>query len=206
MDSIESMLIKITDVDEKRRPKLADILAIADGSAYLLSSELLSAEPGDERLVVLIKTDSSIGLIEDIPASYDGKEPENYHLTMLDDIAVRSFWEITGAPVKQRKESTGRPPKYNLEREGMDIFIQHVYEGNSIKKIAYEQKMSPTTVQKLLNQARLQAVDKFMNGTWSISKDSVNWPRNLEVIRWAAKHTTGLKQQQYNAFLKSLED
>ena len=39
------------DIDRMRRPRLAEMLAIARGSAYLLSSE---GEEGDEHLTVLI--------------------------------------------------------------------------------------------------------------------------------------------------------
>ena len=61
--------------------------------------------------------------------------------------------------------------------------------------------MSPTTVQKLLNKSRLQAADNFLSGTWTISKDSLNWEKNLKVLEWAIQHSSGVKRQQYEQLL-----
>lgn len=204
MEARDHLLLHVDDINMETRPKLADMLAIAEGSAYLLSTEILSAIPGDERLVVLIMGSGTWGLIEDIPASPDGKTPEEYHATILDEIAVETMRSLIAPPVRKRKESTGRPPKYSIDQEGADIFIQHIYEGQSIKSIAKEHGMSPTTVQKLLNKTRLQAADNFLNGTWALSKESLNWEKNLKILEWAIDHTTGVKRQQYEQLMLKL--
>ena len=197
MEARDQFLLRAADINAETRPKLADMLSIVEGSAYLLSTEILSATPGDERLVVLIMGSGSWGLIEDTPASPDGEFPEQYRAIILDEIAAEAMRSLIAPPVKKRKESTGRPPKYSISQEGADIFIQHIYEGQSIKSIAKEHRMSPTTVQKLLNKTRLQAADNFLNGTWTISRDSLNWEKNLKILQWAIDHSTGIKRQQY---------
>lgn len=197
MEARDQFLLRAADINAETRPKLADMLSIVEGSAYLLSTEILSATPGDERLVVLIMGSGSWGLIEDTPASPDGEFPEQYRAIILDEIAAEAMRSLIAPPVKKRKESTGRPPKYSISQEGADIFIQHIYEGQSIKSIAKEHRMSPTTVQKLLNKTRLQAADNFLNGTWTISRDSLNWEKNLKILQWAIDHSTGVKRQQY---------
>ena len=204
METRDQYLLRSEDVNGESRPKLADMLSIAEGSAYLLSTEILSATPGDERLVVLIMGGGSWGLIEDIPASPDGSVPEQYRAIILDEIAAEAMRSLIAPPVKKRKESTGRPPKYSLDQEGADIFIQHIYEGQSIKSIAREHHMSPTTVQKLLNKTRLRAADNFLKGTWTISKDSLNWEKNLKILEWAIQHSSGVKRQQYEQLLFDL--
>ncbi len=204
METRAQYLLSPEDIRAETRPKLADMLSIAEGSAYLLSTEILSAIPGDERLVVLIMGKGSWGLIEDTPASPDGSVSEQYRAIILDEIAAETMRSLIAPPVKKRKESTGRPPKYSLEQEGADIFIQHIYEGQSIKSIAKEHGMSPTTVQKLLNRTRLQAADNFLKGTWTISKDSLNWEKNLKILEWAIHHSSGVKRQQYEQLLFDL--
>ena len=65
-------------IDRMRRPRLAEMLAIARGSAYLLSSE---GEEGDEHLTVLIVSAGTWGLITDDPA--DLEKGESYQLMTL---------------------------------------------------------------------------------------------------------------------------
>lgn len=202
----ESLLIHPEDIDPERRPKLAEMLSIVDGFAYLLSTESLSADPDDNRLVIFIMSPGTCGLIEDSPAHPESGGEEYYHATLLDDISIISLRSLIAPPPKVRKESTGRPPKYSMEQEGTDIFIQYVYEGQSIKSIAQEHKMSPTTVQKLLNQSRLRAADNFVSGVWHMSPESVNWSKNLQIMQWAIKHSTGEKQQAYQDFLEKVQE
>lgn len=201
MEARDQFLLHMGDINAETRPKLADMLSIAEGSAYLLSTEILSATPGDERLVVLIMGSGSWGLIEDIPASPDGTVPEQYHAIILDEIASETMRSLIAPPAKVRKESTGRPPKYSIAEEGADILIQHIYEGQSIKAIAREHNMSPTTVQKLLNKTRLQAADNFLNGTWTLSRNSMNWEKNLKILQWAIDHSSGVKRQKYEQLM-----
>lgn len=175
-----------------RRPQLAEMLAIAEGSAYLLSSE---GGEGDERMTVLIVSAGTWGLITDAPANLE--RGEEYRLTVLTTEARKNLRLLLGIPEKVRKESTGRPKKYTVEQDGMEIFLAHVYEGLSIKRIALERDMSPTTVQKLLNEARLIAADNLVQGVWSASPDSANYQKNLDVLAWAAQHSVGEKRAAY---------
>lgn len=87
----------------------------------------------------------------------------------------------------------------------MEIFLAHVYEGQSIKRIALERDMSPTTVQKLLNEARLIAADNLVQGVWSASPDSANYQKNLDVLAWAAQHTTGEKKAACEQLWRKLQ-
>ena len=185
-------LLLLEDIDRMRRPRLAEMLTIAEGSAYLLSSE--GAE-GDERLTVLIVSAGTWGLIVDAPA--DLEKGEDYQIMILTAEARKNLRMLFGIPEKVRKESTGRPKKYSVEKDGMEIFLAHVYEGQSIKRIALERDMSPTTVQKLLNEARLIAADNLVKGVWAASPDSESYQKNLDVLAWAARHSTGEKKAAY---------
>ncbi|MDY6268378.1 MAG: sigma factor-like helix-turn-helix DNA-binding protein [Selenomonadaceae bacterium] len=186
------LLLHPADIDRMRRPQLAEMLAIAEGSAYLLSSE---GGEGDERMTVLIVSAGTWGLITDAPANLE--RGEEYRLTVLTTEARKNLRLLLGIPEKVRKESTGRPKKYTVEQDGMEIFLAHVYEGLSIKRIALERDMSPTTVQKLLNEARLIAADNLVQGVWSASPDSANYQKNLDVLAWAAQHSVGEKRAAY---------
>ena len=104
-----------------RRPQLAEMLAIAEGSAYLLSSE---GGEGDERMTVLIVSAGTWGLITDAPANLE--HGEEYRLTVLTTEARKNLRLLLGIPEKVRKESTGRPKKYTVEQDGMESFLAHV--------------------------------------------------------------------------------
>ena len=199
-------LIRAGDIDSMNRPKLADMLAIADGMAYLLSAEPLSETEGDERLTVLIKGEESWGLIEDIPVSADGNTPESYNALILDAGAVQAMLKLVAPEVRGRKESTGRPSKYSMEEEGTYIFFQHIYQGQSINSLAREYKMSPTTVQKLLNQARREAAANILCGNTDMSPDAPRREENMGILRWAVKHSTGHTKAQYEELLARLEN
>ena len=196
------MLLNVDSVDSVRRPRLAAMLEIFPGNAWLLSEENISDDPTQTRMLILIADGENVGLIDDTAADSELRSEESYHMTNLNEQALASVSALLAIPqARVRKESTGRPPKYSAEREGASIFIQHVYEGMSIKKLANEYDMSPTTVQKLLNQARLTAARKLLSGEWQLSKDSPNYQKNLEVMRWAVEHTKGEEQQNLKMFL-----
>ena len=154
-------------------------------------------------MTVLIVSAGTWGLITDTPASLEGGE--NYQITVLTEEARQNLKTLLGVPEKVRKESTGRPKKYSAEREGMDIFLAHTYEGQSIKSIAIERDMSPTTVQKLLNEARFLAADHLVDGTWSATPGTANYQKNLAVLAWAAEHGTGEKRAAYAQLREELE-
>lgn len=206
MNTNNDLQIQICDINADRRPKLAKQISEFGGDVFLLSSERLSDDPEDNRLVIYIVKFDMCGIIEDIPSKPDKSVEEQYHLTMLNDTSINSLRTIISKPHKTRKESTGRPPKYSMEIDGAEIFIQHVYEGQSIKDIAKLRHMSPTTAQKLLNQSRIFVAENFLNGTWQMSRNSANWDKDLSLIKWVIKHTTGAKQQEYKNFLASLHN
>ena len=203
MTSKDDLLLTADDIDRMRRPRLAEMLDIAAGAAYLLSDEGQSTRASDERMTVLIVSAGTWGLITDTPA--DLERGEDYQITVLTEEARRNLRALLAIPERVRKESTGRPKKYTALREGMDIFLAHVYEGQSIKSIANERNMSPTTVQKLLNEARLLAADKFVSGEWSADPTSENFQKNLAVLAWAAAHSTGEKHAAYERLRSALE-
>ena len=202
MASKEDLLLTSDDIDRMRRPRLAEMLDIAAGSAYLLSAEGQTTRASDERMTVLIVSSSTWGLITDTPA--DLERGENYQITVLTAEARENLRTLLGIQQKVRKESTGRPKKYTVERDGMDIFLAHVYEGQSIKSIALERDMSPTTVQKLLNEARFLAADNLVSGTWSATPGTPSYQKNLAVLAWAAEHATGEKKAAYEQLQSTL--
>ncbi|MBR2214319.1 MAG: hypothetical protein IJ849_01015 [Selenomonadaceae bacterium] len=199
MNPKESLLIHSEDVDPQRRPKLYDMLSIVEGYAYLLSSEGLSNNPEDTRLLIFIMSPGTCGLIEDSPASVEGGSDEYYHAIVLDDVSLISLRTLISPPQRIRKESTGRPPKYSLAKEGQEIFKQYTEEGIPIKRIAKERRMSPTTVQKLLNLTRLQAVEEIVAGAAPPTEE------NLKLLRWAAEHGDEDRQEVYRELLNKLD-
>ncbi|WP_294158714.1 hypothetical protein [uncultured Selenomonas sp.] len=202
MASKEDLLLTSDDIDRMRRPRLAEMLDIAAGAAYLLSAEGQTTRASDERMTVLIVSAGTWGLITDTPA--DLERGENYQITVLTAEARENLRTLLGIQQKVRKESTGRPKKYTVERDGMDIFLAHVYEGQSIKSIALERDMSPTTVQKLLNEARFLAADNLVSGTWSATPGTPSYQKNLDVLAWAAEHATGEKKAAYEQLQNTL--
>lgn len=180
------LILKPEDIDEERRPQLSFMLGIFGGKVWRLSEELLSDEPGHSRLLLLVDTGGQYALIEDAAASPGHGMEENYRLLNLPEEALGSLAGLLLPP--RRKESTGRPPKYTLAREGEEIFRQHTYEGVSIKKLAKAYQMSPTTVQKLLNQARLEAARKIRSGAWELKEGDEHYEQNLAILKWAETH------------------
>lgn len=203
MATTDDLLLLADDIDKARRPRLAEMLAIAEGSAYLLSAEGQSTIASDERMTVLIVSAGTWGLITDTPA--DLEHGENYQITVLTEEARKNLRALLAIPERVRKESPGRPKKYSVEADGMEIFLAHVYEGQSIKSIARERDMSPTTVQKLLNAARFLAADNLVSGTWSADPAAASYQKNLAVLAWAAEHSTGEKKAGYEALQQELE-
>ena len=196
MGLVDGKLIHIDDVDKLTRPKLADIIAITEGRSYLLSQD------EEERLLVLVKSDGGWGFIEDSPATLDEENrPEQYKAIVLDNAALESLAKLIAPLVRNRRESSGRPPKYSVGEEGGYIFFQHIYMGQSIKSLAAEFKMSPTTVQKLLNIARREAADNIVEGNLDMSPDSPNFFKHLKILKWAMEHSESPVKEVYGEFL-----
>lgn len=193
------LILKPEEIDEERRPQLAFMLDIFQGKVWRLSEEALSDETGHTRLLLLVDTGGQYAFIEDTAASPEHGLEEGYRLLNLPEEALAHFTSLLAPP--KRKESTGRPRKYTLAREGEEIFRQHTYEGASIKKLAKSYEMSPTTVQKLLNQFRLEAARKLVSGEWELSDTDGHYEQNLAVLKWAAEHSEGEEKQSFLALL-----
>ena len=63
--------------------------------------------------------------------------------------------------------------------------------------------MGPATVQKLLNRVRFKVADRFVNGELPLTPDAPNYEKNLGVLRWAIKNSSGEKREKYADFLKA---
>ena len=79
----DDLCLQPDQIDENKRPRLAEMLEIADGASYLLSSEGTETAAGDERMTVLIVTDGMWGIVTDTPACPEKKVEEAYHITVL---------------------------------------------------------------------------------------------------------------------------
>jgi transposase len=208
-------------VDEKKRPRLAEMLEIADGQSYLLSSEGTETAAEDERMTVLIVTEGMWGIVTDTPAQPEKKVEEAYHITVLTNEArdrlrmlLKSEGEeredeaaaATEAEIEQEenaRRSPGRPQKYTVEKDGAEIFFSFVYDGMSIQDIAKERKMSPTTVQKLLNESRVAAADKLVSGEYAFLRGAADYEEKREVLIWARDHEKEpQKKKAYEARLE----
>ena len=179
------------DIDAQLRPQLAAMLHLAGGEAWLLSEEGMGTEPEHTRLLILLASAGQFVLIED--ALMPGSE-ETYRQTTLSGQALESLSALMAPRVPPRQAPAGRPPKYSLANEGTEIFIRHLYENMSIKKLAREYQMSPTTVQKLLNQARSRAARQMLSGEWPLTVGTAHYQQDISVLIWAASHLSREEQ------------
>jgi len=195
MASDKIQILNVDTVNKELRPRLYEMIAIAGGEAYILSREELSDEEGDEKLLVLLIGEGTMLLIEDTPKSLDGELDEIYKALLIDDTAKENLAKILVPIAKIRKESTGRPKVY-LEDMAETIFLENYIDNLSIKKISFKRNMSPTTVQKLLNEYRLKLADRIANGEeiTIIENDTEN---KLKILEWAISKTEGDKRRKY---------
>lgn len=195
MASDKIQILNVDTVNKELRPRLYEMIAIAGGEAYILSREELSDEEGDEKLLVLLIGEGTMLLIEDTPKSLDGELDEIYKALLIDDTAKENLAKILVPIAKIRKESTGRPKVY-LEDMAETIFLENYIDKLSIKKISFKRNMSPTTVQKLLNEYRLKLADRIANGEeiTIIENDTEN---KLKILEWAISKTEGDKRRKY---------
>jgi len=195
MASDKIQMLNVDTVNKELRPRLYEMIAIAGGEAYILSREELSDEEGDEKLLVLLIGEGTMLLIEDTPKSLDGELDEIYKALLIDDTAKENLAKILVPIAKIRKESTGRPKVY-LEDMAETIFLENYIDNLSIKKISFKRNMSPTTVQKLLNEYRLKLADRIANGEeiTIIENDTEN---KLKILEWAISKTEGDKRRKY---------
>ena len=195
MASDKIQILNVDTVNRELRPRLYEMIAIAGGEAYILSREELSDAEDDEKLLVLLMGEGTMLLIEDSPKSLDGESDEIYKALLLDDDARENLAKILVPIAKIRKESTGRPKVY-LEDMAETIFLENYIDKLSIKKISFKRNMSPTTVQKLLNEYRLKLAERIANGeeVTIIENDTEN---KLKILEWAISRTEGDKRRKY---------
>lgn len=177
--------ISPADINADLRPQLSAMLCLAGGEAWLLSEDSMGDGPDYARLLILLSSAGQFVLIED--TLMPGAE-ESYRQTTLPGKALESLASLMAPAALPRSFSAGRPPKYSLANEGTEIFIRHLYEKMSIKKLAREYRMSPTTVQKLLNQARSRAARQMLAGDWPLTPGTAHYQQDLSVLLWASTH------------------
>ena len=195
MSSEKVRLLNIETVNKDTRPRLFEMISIAGGDAYVLSSEVLSDAPDDEKLLVLVIGTGNSLIIEDTPKSADGEAEEVYKAMLIDDTARENLAKILAPAGKPRRESTGRPRVYH-EDVAEELFIDNYQKNLSIKKISFRRNMSPTTVQKLLNEYRMNLANKIANNedTPIISNDTEN---KLKILEWAISKSAGETRRNF---------
>lgn len=189
MSNDKIRLLNIETVNRDTRPRLFEMISIAGGNAHVLSSEVLSDAPDDEKLLVLVMGAGNSLIIEDTPKSADGEIDEVYKAMLIDDDARENLAKILAPAGRLRKESTGRPKLYH-EDVAEELFIDNYQKNLSIKKISFRRNMSPTTVQKLLNEYRMNLANKIANNEDIpiIANDTEN---KLKILEWAITKSTG---------------
>lgn len=187
--------LNIDTVNKETRKHLFEMMSIAGGEAYILSREILSDEPDDEKLFVLIIGEGNLLLIEDTPKSLDGEFEEVYKAMLIDDEARENLANILAPTRKTRKESTGRPKVY-LNDMAETVFLENYRDKISIKKISFKRNMSPTTIQKLLNEYRLNLAEKIANGE-EVAVIDDNTENKLNILEWAISKCEGEKRRRY---------
>ena len=166
---------------------------------------LLSINQDKNYLLLLLQEADSWKLVEDTAADPSRGQVEVYHELAIDPEGLPVLCRLA----QQAAEATpsrppGRPAVYDDAKEGQDIYVAHVYEGKSIRTIAKDMKMSPSTVQKILNRVRFQVADKLVAGELSLTPDPFAYGPSLDVLRWAMKNSEGELQEKYRTFLRSV--
>ena len=110
--------------------------------------------------------------------------------------------QIALAKFAEHKETAGRPKLYTTDNEGRDIFIRHTYEGKTIRALAAELNMSPSTVQKLLNETKMKTAEQIFAGELPLNRESPYWQKNIALLRWAVKRMSGAKRQTCERFVE----
>lgn len=171
---------KLVDIDE------AYVISIDQEKNYLL---ILTVEGGKWRIIADTAADPSRGQVE------------VYREAGIDEAGMPIVCRAAARWGKDRVP--GRPSIYDDEKEGQEIFVQHVYEGKSIRAIAADMHMSPSTVQKILNRVRMKVAKKMLDGELLLSLESPIYAKSLDVLRWAMKNSEGEEQEKYRQFLKT---
>lgn len=172
-------------------PVLAEHLSATD-EAYLLSTDDAAG-----KITVLAVKNNAWHIMEDM---WDA--PQGFRETIIDSNGVATISEL----VRQKSsghDTVGRPPLYSVDNEGNEIFMRQVYGGDTIRAIAREKQMSPSTVQKLLNEAKMQTAQKLFSGELPLLKDSPYWQKNIALLRWAVKRLHGKERAAYEKFVNN---
>ena len=173
-------------------PNMAARLTETD-EAYLLGTDDAAG-----KITVLAISGQSWLIIEDM---WDN--PDGFRETPISSDGVTIIAEIVREKFSGR-DTVGRPPIYTIDNEGNDIFMRQVYGGETIRAIAKEKHMSPSTVQKLLNEAKMQTAKKFFSGELPLLKDSPYWTKNIALLRWAIKRMHGKERAIYEKFVNNM--
>ena len=158
---------------------------------------LLSTDDSLGKITVLVVDGENWRIMED-----DWADDNGFREIVIKKEGVAAIGKLTNQVVKSN-ETAGRPPVYTVEHEGNDIFMRHIYGGETIRGLARDLNMSPSTVQKLLNETKLRMAEKFFNGEMPLLKDSPYWQKNIALLRWAVKRMRGKKRQECEKFVNN---
>ena len=187
--------ISLSSINTGARRRLAKKLVDID-DAYVIS-----IDQEKNYLLILSIEDGLWRLIEDTAADPSRGQVEIYREMSIDESGMPIICRVASRWGTDR--TPGRPSVYDDAKEGQEIFVSHVYEGKSIRAIAADMKMSPSTVQKILNRVRLSVAEKMLKGELMLSPDSPTYSKSLDVLRWAMRNTKGEAQEKYRQFLKT---
>ncbi len=191
--------ISLSSIHTGARRRLAKRLVDIDNAF------LLSLNQDKNYLVLLLQESDTWKIVEDTAADPSRGQVEVYHELAIDPEGLPVLCRLAQQAVAAApSRAPGRPAVYDDAKEGQDIYVAHVYEGKSIRTIARDMNMSPSTVQKLLNRVRFQVADKLVAGELPLTPDSFAYAPSLDVLRWAMKNSSGELQEKYRAFLRSI--
>ncbi len=196
----EDKVLKLEMIDKEKRPRLFEMMSIVKDKAYVLSTEVLSDAPGDEKLLVVLIGENNFLLIEDTPKN--GEDDEVYRAILVDEAAKNILASII-SPVKIRKESPGRPKVYN-DDTARELFVENFYNNVSIKKLSFQRNMSPTTIQKLLNEYRMKLAEAMVAGEDITEINNDDYDGKLRLIEWAISKKRGEDRRRFEQFYFSL--
>ena len=196
----EDKVLKPDMVDRDERPRLFEMLSIVKDKAYVLSREILSDLPGDEKLIVVLIGENNFLLIEDTPKN--GGDDEVYRAILVDETAKDILASII-SPVKIRKESPGRPRIYT-DDTARELFVANFFDNVSIKKLSFKKNMSPTTIQKLLNEYRMNIAEAIIAGEDITVIKNDDKESKLKIIEWAISKKRGDERRRFEQFYFNL--
>jgi len=115
----EDKVLKPDMVDRDKRPRLFEMLSIVKDKAYVLSREILSDLPGDEKLIVVLIGENNFLLIEDTPKNGG------------DDEVYRSIYGLGAIPDEVKHAGLGGVNRY----AAFDALGGHSSLGWSVRRL-----------------------------------------------------------------------